>query len=131
MNAHTQITEQPAPAFPPVYAMVLNLNGSTAEGYTDGDLLKVDTQFLPDVGDLVCVHMRSGNSYIMRMELALPPDMWERMPYRENPKSEVHALFVGKLLGQEHEQKCRTIPLQDCWAIHVIDGKLSPEECAV
>lgn len=128
MNAHTELAEPIAPVFPPIYAMSLKLNGATVEDYAEGDLVKVDTSEEPKQGDLVCVHLRSGKSYMMIMEFALPPHMWARMPYRENPKSEVHALFVGKVLG-DPDPRVRTIALQDCWAVHRCAGKLTPEEC--
>ena len=126
---HQATEAQTAPTFPPQYAMVLRLSGAAVKGYEDGDLLRIDTRYRPDVCDLVCVHLRNGRSYMMRMEFDLPSGAWERMPYREHPKSEVHALFIGRVLG-DPDPRLRTIKLQDCWAIHVCTGKLDQETAA-
>ena len=131
MNAHVGITvnEPAAPTFPIVYAMRLSLKGSPVEGYADGDLVYLNTIEEPDVGDLVCVHLRNGHCYMMTTEMALPAEMWSQMPYRENPDSEVHALFVGRVLG-DPDPRLRTLKLEDCWAIHVCTGKLDQEAAA-
>lgn len=124
MNARAHPTIEPAaPVFPPIYGMILNLNGRAVDGYEEGDVLEIDTRFLPDVGDLVCVHLRNGHCYMMTTEMALPAKMWSQMPYRENPGSEIHALFVGRVLG-DPDPRLRTLKLEDCWAIHVCTGKL-------
>lgn len=125
MNAMQPI-EPAVPVFPIVYAMQLNLNGSQVDGYEHGDLVLINTLEEPQAGDLVCVHPRKGGAVMMVLEMGLGPTTWERMPYRENPKSEVHALLIGKIFGTE---RTVSIKCEDLWAVHKCDGKHEPEDC--
>ena len=90
-----------APTFPIVYLMELSLDGSSVEGYAEGDLLLINTIEQPRAGDLVCVHPRNGCAVMMVLEMDLGHNAWERMPYREAPGSEVRALLIGKVLGTD------------------------------
>jgi hypothetical protein len=126
MNAHTEISiESAAPQFPIVYAMEVNAPNGAGD-YQHGDLALFNTIEEPQAGDLVCVHPRKGGAVLVVLELGLGPNTWERMPYREHPESEVHALLIGTVLGTTRRV---SVACQDLWAVHKCDGKADPKDC--
>lgn len=124
MNAITPI-EAAAPVFPLVYAMELDAPHGAGE-YGHGDLLLINTLEEPRHGDLVCVHPRKGGAVMIVLHGNLGPGTWARMPYREHPESDVHAIVAGRILGTERKFVMKA---EDVWAVHKCDGKADPADC--
>lgn len=124
MNAITAI-EPDAPTFPIVYAMEVNAP-SGAGDFDHGDLLLFNTIEEPAAGDLVCVHPRKGMAVLVVLSMSLPFQVWGRMPYREHPESDAHALLAGHILGTD---RAFFVKCEDLWAVHKCDGKADPADC--
>jgi hypothetical protein len=114
-----------APTFPIVYAMEVNAPNGAGE-FRHGDLLVFNSIEEPVSGDLVCVHPRKGMSVLVVLAANLGFRVWERMPYREHPGSDVRALLSGHILGTDRilHLKC-----EDLWAVHKCDGRADPAAC--
>ena len=124
MNAITAI-EPDAPTFPIVYAMEVNAPNGAGD-FDHGDLLLFNTIEEPVAGDLVCVHPRKGMAVLVVLSMNLSFRVWERMPYREHPESDVHALLAGHILGTD---RAFNVKCEDLWAVHKCDGKADPADC--
>lgn len=125
MNAHVD-EALIAPVFPIAYAMRVDAPNGAGEFQHD-DLAVFNTVEEPEAGDLVCVHPRRGGAVLVVLTFGLGPNTWAKMPYREHPKSEIHALMIGTILGTDRQI---SIACQDLWAVHKCDGKADPADCA-
>lgn len=128
MNAHVGITvnEPAAPIFPIVYAMSLNLNGATVEGYEHGDLVLFNTLEEPEAGDLVCVHPKRSGAVMLVLTMGLGPTTFDRMPWVSAPGDDVVPLVVGTIMGTDRQVAFKAT---DVWAVHKCDGKADPDVC--
>lgn len=125
MNA-IQPIEPTAPVFPIVYAMQLNLNDATVEGYEHGDLVLINTLDEPEAGDLVCVHPKRGGAVMLVLTMGLGPTTFDRMPWVAAPGDEVIPMIIGIILGTDRQVAFKAT---DVWAVHKCDGKADPDVC--
>jgi len=113
----------PDATFPEVYAMKLS-GDCLAPELMDGDEVKFSSVEPPVVGDFCIFIMRPEmvepgrmQCIIKRMVMAPPP--YVKLPFRENPKSEVHALVVAEQLNPRRQY---FIKCENLLAIHKFVG---------
>lgn len=109
--------------FPELYAMKLS-GDCLAPELMDGDEVKFSSVESPAVGDFCIFIMRPElvrpggmQCIIKRMVMAPPP--YVTLPFRENPKSEVHALVVAEQLNPRRQY---VIKCENLLAIHKFVG---------
>lgn len=106
-SAPKPIIPFPDATFPELYAMKLS-GDCLAPELMDGDEVKFSSVEPPVVGDFCIFIMRPElvprggmQCIIKRMVMAPPP--YVKLPFRENPKSEVHALVMAEQLNPRRQ----------------------------
>lgn len=122
-SAPKPIIPFPDATFPELYAMKLS-GDCLAPELMDGDEVKFSSIEPPAVGDFCIFIMRPelvqpGGMQCITKRMVMAPPPYVKLPYRENPKSEVHALVVAEQLNPRRQY---FIPCEKLLAIHKFVG---------
>ena len=113
----------PGATFPELYAMKLS-GDCLAPDLMDGDEVKFSSVEPPVVGEFCIFIMRPelvrpGGMQCMIKRMVMAPPPYVKLPFREHPDSEVHALVIAEQLNPRRQYM---IKCENLLAIHKFVG---------